>query len=323
MTTATTWSTDNVVEDVAQDALNSKLSELHLAWAMSFPEPEPFGAAIRYRKLDALTVAEFRTGRCAGRLPASVRGGEPCIGILMNLSGRRVCRYVSGEEFVVGPGQLTVWDSEIAKGFEVVDPHRELYVLLPRRRAPQGLTRTALSAGGAVAAGPGTGLLSIAADQMHAIARELDQLSDAGLAIACQALLDTLDSGLAAPAAPARASLLLQVRRYIEDNLEDPDLCPTSIAAAHGISVRTLQLAFAETGTTVARRIRDRRLSVCYRNLAQASATETVTDVAFRWGFTDVGNFSRIFKQAFGVTPSSVLAASRRSEPATCARLSS
>ncbi len=120
---------------------------------------------------------------------------------------------------------------------------------------------------------------------------------------------------LACPAKPARASLLLQVHRYIEDYLDDPDLSPTPIATAHGISVRTFHRAFAETGTTVARRIRDRRLNVCYRKLAEAGATETVTDVAFRWGFADVGNFSRIFKQASGVSPSSVLASSRRSEP--------
>ncbi|MFE9322479.1 helix-turn-helix domain-containing protein [Nocardia sp. NPDC052278] len=311
MTTAATWSTSGISRHDALDAWNSKLSELHLGWAMSFPEPERFGAAMRYRRVDSLTVAEFRTDCCAGRLPASVRDGEPFIGILMNLSGRIVCKYASGGDFVVDAGQLTVWDSEIAKAFEVVDPHRELYLLVPRRRAPQGLIRAALSAGGAVAAGPGSGLVSIAADQFRGIARELGQLSDAGLAIACQALFDTLDSALTEPVPSSRASLLLQVRRYIEDNLDDPDLSPTSIASVHGISVRTLQLAFAETGMTVSRWIRDRRLNVCYRNLAQARPTETVTDVAFRWGFNNVGHFSRTFKQAFGVSPSRVLAESR------------
>src|SRR5689334_19427674 len=131
MTTAATWSTSGISQHDALVAWNSKLCELHLGWAMSFQEPDRFGAAMRYRQLDSLTIAEFRTDCCAGRLPASVRGGEPYIGVLMNLSGRLACRYSSGGEFVVGPGQLTVWDSEIAKAFEVVDPHRELYLLLP------------------------------------------------------------------------------------------------------------------------------------------------------------------------------------------------
>jgi AraC-like DNA-binding protein len=311
MATTATWSTRGMSPRDALDGWSRQLSEQHVGWAMSFPEPERFGASMRYRRLDKLTIGEFRTGRCAGRLPASVRGGEPVIGILMNLSGRLVCRYASGGEFVVDAGQLAVWDSETAQAFEAVDSHRELYLLLPRRRAPQGLIRTALSAGGAIPAGPRLGLLSIAADELRGITRELDQLSNDDLAIACQALFDTLDSALTAPGLSARASLLPQVRRYIEDRLDDPDLSPASIAAAHGVSVRTLQLAFAESGTTVSRWIRDRRLKVCYRELARARPAETVTDIAFRWGFNDAGHFSRTFKQAFGVTPSRVLAGAR------------
>jgi AraC-like DNA-binding protein len=101
------------------------------------------------------------------------------------------------------------------------------------------------------------------------------------------------------------------VRSYIEDRLDDPDLSPAAIAAAHGVSVRTLQLAFAETGTTVTRHVRDRRLKACYRDLTRPGPAETVTDVAFRWGFNDAGHFSRTFRQEFGVTPSAVLAGAR------------
>ena len=107
--------------------------------------------------------------------------------------------------------------------------------------------------------------------------------------------------------------LLLKVRRYIEDNLDDPGLCPSSIAAAHAISVRTLHLVFADTGTTVSRWIRDRHLKACYRELSRSGRPETVTDAAFRWGFNDAAHFSRTFKKAFGVTPSSVMLPALRS----------
>jgi AraC-like DNA-binding protein len=311
MTTTATWSTRGISRANALDAWGHKLSELHLGWAISCPEPEQFGASMRYRRLDKVTIAELRTGPCSGRLPASARGGEPVIGVLMNLSGPLACRYASGDAFVAGAGQLAIWDSETARAFEAVEPHRELYMLVPREQAPRGLVQTAVSAGGALPAGPRLGLLSIAADQLRGIIRELDQLSDADLAIASQAFLDTLDSALTAPGLSARSSLLLQVRRYIEDHLDDPGLTPASVAAAHGISVRTLQLAFAETGTTASRWIRDRRLKVCYRQLARARPAETITDIAFSWGFSDAGHFSRTFKQAFGVSPSRVLAEAR------------
>jgi AraC-like DNA-binding protein len=87
-------------------------------------------------------------------------------------------------------------------------------------------------------------------------------------------------------------------------------MCASSIAAAHGISIRTLHLVFAGSGMTVSHRIRDRRLRVCSRELARAGNHQTVTDVAFRCGFNDTAHFSRTFEQAFGVMPSSVLASS-------------
>jgi AraC-like DNA-binding protein len=70
--------------------------------------------------------------------------------------------------------------------------------------------------------------------------------------------------------------------------------------------VRSLHLLFADTGTTVSRWIRDRRLKICYRELSRAGHKDTVTNVAFRWGFNDSAHFSRTFKEAFGVTPSSI-----------------
>ncbi|WP_308122030.1 helix-turn-helix domain-containing protein [Streptomyces sp. TRM70350] len=71
-------------------------------------------------------------------------------------------------------------------------------------------------------------------------------------------------------------------------------------------------MAFGETGSTVGRWIRERRLRACYRDPARAHRGTTVTDVAFRWGFNDMAHFSRVFKQAYGVTPSSVIARHRR-----------
>jgi AraC-like DNA-binding protein len=317
MTHAATWSTAGLPRGRAMEAWTRKVPELHPAWAMSFPDTDRFDVAVRYRRLDRLTIADFTSGRFTGQRPAAGpwTGEQALVGVLMNLSGRLRCRYASGREIALGPGDLLVWDSELAHSFDVVEPHRELYLLLPRERAPHGLVTAAARAGGAIPAGAGAGLAAIAAEQLRATTRELDHLSDAALAIACQTFFDTLDCALtpaSEPASrPARASLLVKVRHYIEDNLDDPGLCASSIAAAQGISLRTLHMAFAGTGSTVGRWVRDRRLKACYRELSRAGGTDTVTDVAFRWGFNDAAHFSRTFKLAFGVTPSSVLARGR------------
>lgn len=40
--------------------------------------------------------------------------------------------------------------------------------------------------------------------------------------------------------------------------------------------------------------------------LRKLHVANSVTDIAFRWGFCDAAHFSRVFKRAFGSTPSDV-----------------
>ncbi|KAI3605992.1 hypothetical protein D8I24_2223 (plasmid) [Cupriavidus necator H850] len=306
MAATATWSTHGLAQEHITDACSAMLPELHMTWTLSLPEPRRFNVSARYRKLDRLTVGELRSGRIIGQRPDTT--AEPMVGVLMNLGGRLVCRYADRSKVVLEPQHLLIWDSELAYDFEAVEPHREVYLLLPRERVPYGVASAAARPGAAVPVRVGSGLCAVAGDQLQAIARELDYLTDTALATACQSFFDMLDSALTVSSGrqSPRASLMMSIEQYIEDNLDDPELSASSIAAAHDISVRTLHVAFAGTGRTVSRWIRDRRLRVCFRELSRAS-TQTVTDVAYRWGFNNAAHFSRTFKQAFGVTPSSLL----------------
>lgn len=311
MTEATMWSTDGVESTTALEAWRQKMPELHLDWALSCPPEEPFAAKVRYRRMDSLTIADFRGGRYAGVRPTEQQpsDGPALIGVIINLRGRLVCHYAD-REVTLRAGEMMVWDSEFAQGFAAVEPHRELSIMLPRD-GTQALGTVRAQTGSVISVRRGSGLPAIAAAQLREMTEELDTLSDPNLAVACQAFFYTLDAALAAPAlrtgTSARADLLERVRRHIEAHLDDPNLCASSIAAAHGISVRSLHLLFADTGTTVSRWIRGRRLDMCYLELSHARTGKTVTDIAFHWGFNDSAHFSRSFKQAFGVTPSSVL----------------
>ena len=313
MTAVATWSTHGLREDQARDASEGKLADLNMAWTLTFPPRDRVEWSVRYRKVDMLTVGELQSGRLAEFRPAFASNRQSFVGVLMNVSGRLRCRYLGGGEFILEPGQLLIWESETACAFEVMDSHRQLYLLLPRDLTLPQLADAAARPSDPLPAGPGSGLRAVVAEQLSTINRELDQLSDAGLAIACHYLVDILDSALvlAQERAPFDASRLIELREYIEGNLYDPRLCASTIAAAHGISVRTLQQVFSDAGTTVSSWIRERRLKACYRALSSADLSETVTAVAFRWGFNDAAHFSRRFKEAFGVTPSSVLVGCR------------
>jgi len=93
------------------------------------------------------------------------------------------------------------------------------------------------------------------------------------------------------------------------------DITITDIAAAAHVSVRAVQLAFRhQLDTTPLAYLRRVRLSHAHRNLMAADpADETVTAVAYRWGFTSTSQFTALYQQAYGVPPSHTL---HQDEPA-------
>ena len=98
--------------------------------------------------------------------------------------------------------------------------------------------------------------------------------------------------------------LLGRVHDYIEANLNDPGLTPGSIAAAHYISTRHLHALYRELGTTVAASIRERRLERCRQDLRDPVLAEwPLGAISARWGIPDSTHFSRIFRRAFGESP--------------------
>ncbi|GIJ67361.1 helix-turn-helix transcriptional regulator [Virgisporangium ochraceum] len=101
------------------------------------------------------------------------------------------------------------------------------------------------------------------------------------------------------------------VRRAIEAMQADPAYPFTVADLAHtsGVGVRALQAAFHRTtGTSPMCYLRDLRLARAHGDLRSARPdTETVADVAHRWGFSHLGRFAAAYRQQFGVAPSVTL----------------
>ncbi len=117
----------------------------------------------------------------------------------------------------------------------------------------------------------------------------------------------------------------VQIKRYIEANLRNPELSVRSVAAAFGISPRYLHIMFSRDVETVSDYVLRRRLEECGRQLADALWRQrTITEIAFGWGFNNATHFGARLPQPLRHQSARITATAASSSPprarATCRR---
>ena len=90
----------------------------------------------------------------------------------------------------------------------------------------------------------------------------------------------------------------------IDEQLQDSLLSPATVARRMHFSLRRLYRLFEERGETVSRYIQHRRLVKIAEELSVPGRThDSITRIAFKWGFSDAAHFSRAFKREFEQSP--------------------
>jgi AraC-like DNA-binding protein len=106
----------------------------------------------------------------------------------------------------------------------------------------------------------------------------------------------------------ASTATLRRAIAFIDEHAAQ-DISLADVAAAAHVTIRAVQIAFRRhydtTPTGYLRRIRLERAR--QELLAADPARESVTAVAYRWGFVSPGQFSAAYRQAYGVTPDQTL----------------
>jgi AraC-like DNA-binding protein len=146
-----------------------------------------------------------------------------------------------------------------------------------------------------------------------ALTEQMDSLSGRELAAVVDNFcrLIAVGCGCAAQGQPdaLRASMLVQIKQFIQHHLPHPDLTPAKVADAHHISLRTLHRLFESTGTSFSEYVLARRLDECHAAFATPSAAHrSVADIALGWGFNSLPTFYRAFSRRFGRAPRDVAA---------------
>lgn len=130
-----------------------------------------------------------------------------------------------------------------------------------------------------------------------------DAMQSALLALLAPALADHTQP-LAIEKKLEPSELYSLVIKMINEQLQDTSLSPTYLANQLNLSVRQLYRLFEEQGETVSRYIQCRRLEQVAHDLgAYELSHESITQIAFKWGFFDAAHFSRAFKRHFELSP--------------------
>lgn len=127
----------------------------------------------------------------------------------------------------------------------------------------------------------------------------------------CLLMLENLPHNLSGIGRQAQLIAPRQVRRALDFAMayNGMPITVADMAEAAGVSVRSLQLNFQRfLGDTPLGYLRKLRLEAARKDILAADASETVSQIARRWGFVNLGRFSHEYRAAFGVLPSRDLA---------------
>jgi AraC-like DNA-binding protein len=235
------------------------------------------------------------------------RAAHDYLKVGVQLHGRSVVSQ-DGREATLTPGDYAVWDTTRPYTLSRSGFNEMLVVMFPRemiRLAPQrlsGLTARRVSRQQGLAASVSPFLVELG--------KRVHSVNHSGELYLADAVLDMLASSFAeqlsreGPVEAGGSGLRLRVRAHIEQQLADPNLNVSTVAAANHISVRYLQKLFENEGETVTGWTRARRIERCRRDLADPQFAQLpISSIAARWGLANAAHFSRLFKGVYGLSP--------------------
>jgi AraC-like DNA-binding protein len=303
------YTTSSVPTHQRLEYWRAALSHTFAAVDIAVPD-EVCSGSIRTSRLGHLQVATVEGGPLwARRTPRMITPGRDQQ-LIVKLLVRGVARVEQdAREVHLRPGEIVFCD--MARPLRMAFPHpfRTKSLVLPRRLL--GLGESDLQRLTATPVRPDTpvgSLLSPFVTQLVDTAATYPSATGEALARHVVDLLtvlvgERLHQEERDTPSPTQ-ELLPRIQAYVDRHLADPDLTPDAIARAHQISVRYLHKLFQPEDVTVSRWIQRRRLQECRRELARREAAgRTIAAVARQWGFTSAAHFSRVFRDAYGLSP--------------------
>ncbi|QJS99186.1 helix-turn-helix domain-containing protein [Streptomyces asoensis] len=288
---------------------------------------DDFRACVRLLDLGAVQVSVLSYPSLRSRrTPALVRRSDPELyHLALTLRGRQSISHCR-RDALVGVGDLLLYDTSHpydASAFPDDDGTVEgIVVNVPRAAFPLPAAKVDRLLAAPLPGDTGMGallsqfLLRLAPESDSCRPQDAIRLGGLTVDLITAFLAHHADTEDGVPPESRHHALMVGIHSFIERNLGDLKLSPSAVAASHHISVRYLHRLFQPQGITVSAWIRQRRLERCRRDLADPRLSDRpIGFLAARWGFVHASEFTRAFRRAYGIPPSTYRQDALRSEP--------
>lgn len=302
-----TWSTDNHVRQDRYDAWNCILNQAYGRWSSYKPHQKDFFGTVTYFDDEIFKVIECKCDPCgAKRSQTEIRSdGLETLTVQIVLNGREMVT-INNESIFLNRNDILIWDSVSPMSFEVLERLHKISIVMPLQRFQAWLPKSWYSIRHSLHGHSGGGLLlkdhvkSLCHSVFDGGCKDNYALIDATMALLVNALGMRNDNDQNF----MWMEQLHRIKSYIAANIRNPDLSPSFIAEANGISTRYLHWLFHQAGETVMQYIVSLRLDFCARDLSNLNmAQRKISDIAYFWGFQDTAHFNKRFKLQFNMSP--------------------
>lgn len=301
------WRTTSYEAREQYDVWGQKLQDVYHSWSLTGSRRQGFSAELLHHSAGNIELVNCICDPCeAVRKRGNIAQSREMLAVQLVHSGREHFT-IDDKSMILEPGDVLIWNTTRAMSFEIVERLQKITVMMPLSRLKSWLPTSWQSLESRIPKGSRSASLlasfitSVSPDFFSGALQHGEALTEATIGM----LVSALGIEHTTPeCSTLRDAHLLRVKKYIEAHLDEPDLSPSTIAAANGISVRYLHSLFGPEGITVLQYLIRERLARCRRELSNPGmAGRTITEIAFSWGFENSTHFSRRFKEEYGLSP--------------------
>ena len=302
------WATDADTRDDVAAQWEHILSATYLPWTVAIPElphHDVFRGWVRRWRIDDILMADSRCGPCSGRRARHQLADTEGEFVFVMISQKGAMTLTQRDTVAtLTPGDVVALDSTQRNQFTVPESLSLRGMVIPRVALDEVGGHPWMRDG--VVLDPTAPAIRLLTNHLATLSEVLPGLGSAAMSAARMAALELFVGALRSDshvcsATSVRPALRASIERYIDRHLLDGAVTPAAIAAAHWVSIRTVNRVFSATGQTVGEVVRARRIA---RARAEVTASDQpVSVLAHRWGFSDTSHFSRTFKAHYGYSP--------------------